>query len=241
MHITPINYNRQLNTTGSKMEPAFGHGGEPFWKSDYSAKDKAIVAGTTALGVFGSLAALAKYKGYSLKPQNFLNYLKNTKILCPEILTMGVGTCLGGLAGGYIIDKNSENRKAKRREAVMQIGNISIPILLVDLADRICEKFKVNDKTTKGKVIKTASCLSAVVAGIYLANFAMNKLSNVMFNNKTEERGVKGTDLFPHIDDLLGSAQYIDENSKLIHKIARIVPFALMVAGNEIGNKTANE
>ena len=89
------------------------------------------------------------------------------------------------------------------------------------------------------KSIRAFASIGAIIAGIYLANFTMNKVSNVMFKEKANERRVKGTDLFPHIDDLLASAQYIDENSNIAHKIARIVPFALMVAGNEIGNKKA--
>lgn len=237
MRISPISKCSMNKETGSSNETAFGHGNESFWKSDYSTKDKLIVAGTSALGVLGSLAILAKTQGHSLKPKNFLKYLKDTKILCKEVLTMGAGTCLGGLAGGYIIDKNPENRKAKRREAVMQMGNISIPILTVDLTDKLCDKLKVAKETTKGKSIRAVASLGAIVAGIYIANFAMNKLSNLLFKNKSEERGVKGTDLFPHIDDLLASGQYIAPKSNIIAKISRLVPFALMVPGNEIGNK----
>ena len=98
---------------------------------------------------------------------------------------------------------------------------------------------KKRTNTTKGKVIKATSSAAAIVAGIYLANFAMNKVSNLIFKNKTEERGVKGTDLFPHIDDVLASAQYIAPTSKVVQGISRIIPFALMVAGNEVGNKKA--
>ena len=239
MRLTPIDINLQKNKTGLYSEPAFGHGGEPFWKSDYSKKDKLIVAGTTALGVTGSLLALSKYRGYKFNPKSFWKYLKTTKIKAPEIIAMGAGTCLGGLAGGYIIDKNTQNRKAKHREAVMQIGNIAIPILTVDLTDKLNNMLKVSSKTAKGKTIRTLSSLGAIVAGIYLANFTMNKVSNIVFKESSNERGVKGTDLFPHIDDVLASAQYIDENSNIAHKIARLVPFALMVAGNEVGNKKA--
>lgn len=238
MRITPVNY-YTVNKSNSPKEPVFGHGNESFWKSDYSTKEKMIVAGTTALGVIGSLLALSKYRGYSLTPKSFLEYFKNTKIKAPEVVSMGIGTCIGGLAGGYIIDKNPQNRKAKRREAVMQIGNISIPILTVALTDGLCDKLNVAKKTVKGKSIRAISSLVAILAGIYLANFAMNKVSNHVFKENANERGVKGTDLFPHIDDVLASAQYIDENSKAAHKVARIVPFALMVAGNEIGNKKA--
>ena len=239
MQITPIN-NRTINPDKSlKNKLSFQHAGEAFWKSDYSGKDKLIVAGSTALGVGGSLLALSKYRGYKMNPKSFWKYFKTTKIKAPEIITMGIGTCLGGLTGGYLIDKNHENRKAKRREAVMQLGNIAIPILTVDLTNKLCNKLKVSEKTTKGKSIRAFASLGAILAGIYLANFIMNKVSNALFKEKTNERGVKGTDLFPHIDDVLASAQYIDESSDIAHKIARIVPFALMVAGNEIGNKKA--
>ena len=239
MRITPTNFSALKNNPEQNKAPAFGHGNESFWKSDYSTKDKLIIAGTTALGVGGSLLALSKYRGYKINPKSFWKYLKTTQIKAPEIITMGVGTCLGGLTGGYIVDKNSENRKAKRREAIMQLGNISIPILTVDLTDKLNNKLKVSKKTTKGKCIRAISSLGAIVVGIYIANFIMNKVSNVIFKERANERGVKGTDLFPHIDDVLASAQYIDENSNIAHKIARIVPFALMVAGNEIGNKKA--
>lgn len=240
MRLTPIDNNLFKKDTNMANKPNFGHGGEPFWKSDYSTKDKLVVAGTTAIGVAGSLLALSKYRGYKMNPKSFWKYFKTTKIKAPEVVSMGLGTCIGGLAGGYLIDKNSANRKAKRREAIMQIGNISIPILTVDLADTLCNKLKVSKETAKGKSTRTVTSLAAILAGIYLANFAMNKVSNVIFKEKNNERGVKGTDLFPHIDDVLASAQYIDEKSNIAHKIARVVPFALMVAGNEIGNKKAN-
>lgn len=239
MRIAPVKNHPINNQAGSKTETAFGHGNESFWKSDYSTKEKLLVASTTAIGVAGSLLALSKFRGNKLNPKSFWNYLKTTPIKATEVITMGIGTCIGGLAGGYLIDKDSDNRKAKRREAVMQLGNISIPILTVDLTDKLCDKLKVTKDTTKGKSIRAVSSLGAIVAGIYIANFAMNKLSNLIFKNKSEERGVKGTDLFPHVDDLLASGQYIAPKSKLIAKVSRIVPFALMVPGNEIGNKKA--
>ena len=238
MHITPITLNKNISTVQKGDNLTFGHE-KSFWKSDYSMKEKAVVATTTALGVASSLLLLAKSQGHSLKPKKFLEYLKNTEFLCKEVVAMGVGTCAGGLAGGYLIDKNPLNRKAKRREAVMQFGNISIPIAVVAATDKLCKKLGVTANNTKGKVIKATSSAAAIVAGIYLANFAMNKVSNLIFKNKTEERGVKGTDLFPHIDDVLASAQYIAPSSKIVQGISRIIPFALMVAGNEVGNKKA--
>lgn len=240
MQITPINYKSQITNINSVKQPNFGHD-VGFWKSDYNNGQKLIVAGTTALGVTGSLLALAKFQGHSIKPKNFLKFLKNTDFLFKEICSIGVGTCLGGLAGGYIIDKNPQNRKAKKRETVMQIGNITIPIATVDLTNKLCKKMGFNEETTKGKVVNAIACLGAVFAGIYIANFAMNKLSNIIFKDKSEERDIKATDLCPHVDDLLASAKYIAPKSGFVHNIGRIIPFALMVAGNEIGNKKAHK
>lgn len=235
MQITPINYN--CNNFNKKL--SFGHGNESFWKSDYSTGKKITVAGTTALGVATSLAILSKCKGNSIKPKEFWKFLKTMPIDFTSVSTMGVGTCLGGLTGGYIIDKNPDNRKAKRRESVMQFGNILIPIGTVKLTDLALNALKIGTDSVKDKSIRAVTTIGAVVAGIYIANFAMNKLSNIIFKDDSNERGIKGTDLFPHVDDLLASGGYILKDNKFIHKLGRVVPFALMVPGNEIGNKKA--
>ena len=164
----------------------------------YSAKDKAVVAATTALGVGATVAMLAKGAGYSLNPskmfKNFKNsYLAKARYEMKEVITIGAGSCLGGLAGGYIIDKNKDNRRAKNREALMHFGNISIPIITVGvLVDKVFEKSK--------PLVKAGAGLAGVVAGIYLANVIMNKLCNFFFQDSSNERGVKVTDLPAHLD-----------------------------------------
>lgn len=239
MQISPVIIMQKNYKTDSIKEPAFKHGGESFWKSNYTTGQKSLVATTTALGVLGSLLTLSKCRGNSIKPKAFLKYLKTMPIKFTEVVTMGLGTCLGGLAGGYLIDSNPVNRQAKRREAIMQMGNITIPIGTVKLADIALNLLKVGKDSIKQKSIRAITSLGAIIAGIYLANYAMNKVSNVIFKEDSNERGVKGTDLFPHIDDVLSSGEYILENNKYIRSIGRIVPFALMVPGNEIGNKKA--
>ena len=225
MNINPINYNTQ--------KPAFEH--KISKGSGYSAKEKAVVISTTALGIVTSLAVLAKCRGYSLKPSRMFKNLKNsylakTPFLAPEICSMGAGTCLGGLAGGYIIDKNPHNRKAKKREAVMQIGNISIPILTVAQFEKFSKKY--------GKLAQAAGTLAGVFTGVFLANFLMNKLGNVLFHSK-DERGVKAVDFSAHFDDVIASASYMSPDSKLVHGVSRIVPAILAVPGFEVGTKKA--
>lgn len=221
MQVNPINV----------QQPNFGHN-HCHKASPYSAKEKGIIAATTALGVATSCACLAKGAGYSLKPSKMFKNFKNswfwkTKFLAKQVISIGAGTCLGGLAGGYIVDKNPINRKAKQRETVMQMGNISIPILTVAGFDKLTEK--------RGQFTKTAGMLAGVFVGVNIANLLMNKLSNKLFHNK-DERGVKLIDFSAHVDDILAGLSYSSE-SETVHKIARIVPFVLMLPGFEVGTK----
>lgn len=200
----------------------------------YSAKEQAIVAASSALGVAASLACLAKTSGYSLNPLKMFkncknSYIAKTPFLAPQIISIGAGTCLGGLAGGYIIDKDPVNRKAKKREAVMQMGNISIPISTVALFEKFTSKY--------GKASQALGTIAGVFTGVYLANFLMNKLGNILFKNK-HERGVEIVDFSAHFDDVVASASYMSPDSKIVHAISRIVPAILVIPGFEVGTKT---
>ena len=232
MKVAPFSDSLYKNQHGSNRELSFGHGSHNK-ESSYSKKEKLLVSATTALGVMASLAILAKSAKYSLNPDKMFSNIKNSYLAKvqyhdKEVISIGAGSCLGGLAGGYMIDKNPTNRKAKRREALMQIGNISIPILTVEAFAKVGENF--------GKVVKGLSAATGIFVGIYLANFIMNKVTNVIFNDKSGERGVKASDFSAHLDDAVIAANYISESS-FVHGIARIVPLALMFAGNEVGNK----
>lgn len=201
-----------------------------------SLKDKSVVAATSALGVTLSLAMLAKGAGYSLNPVKMLknvkkSYIATTPFLAKEICAMGAGTCLGGLVGGFIIDKDKNDRKAKMREAVMQMGNISIPISTVALFNKLCMKH--------GKLAQSVGSLAGIFTGVYLANFLMNKLGNLLFNSKNE-RGVKLIDFSAHVDDLFAGASYIS-TAEWVHNIARIVPAILVLPGIEVGTRKANK
>ena len=231
MHLIPVNSNCNNFTRKTPFEPSFSSEK----KRQYSKRDKAIVFTTTALGVGVAAAGLANGAGYSLKPNKMFKNIKNSYLAkvryeWPEVVALGAGSCLGGLAGGYIIDKNKENRKLKQREAIMHFGNISIPIFTVGM---------VVDKVFKNsnKWVKAGAGLGGIVVGLYLANFITNKLCSAIFKDKSQERGIEVTDLPAHLDDALVAAGYISD-SKFIHGLSRIIPLALMVAGNEVGTKT---
>lgn len=213
--------------------PNFGHVHRKN-KNPYPKAERAIVAGMTVLGTAASCALLAKNAGYSLKPAKMFknvkdSYLSKVAYHDKQIITIGAGSTLGGLAGGYMIDDNPVNRKAKNREALMQIGNISIPILTVDFLSKQCGRF--------GNIAKSCGAVAGIFIGVHLANFVMNKLSNAIFRSRNG-RGVKATDFSAHLDDALVAASYIS-SSPIVHGISRIIPIALLFAGNEAGNKKA--
>ena len=259
MNVLPVNKNRPIN-------PNFGHL-NPWEDSTYNTKERVIAAATTAIGVAGAAAVLAKHSGYSLKPskifknsiknlkkpsqlfKNFIKDIKNSYLWNVEyddkpVIALGAGSCLGGLVGGYIIDKNKENRKAKQREAILQMFNISVPIIFVtrcaklgkNIGKKYLEKNPIKE-TFRTTVPKAMGAIAGIFAGVYTANIIANKLNEKIFH-RGKGRDVQASDFSAHLDDFCVAAQQISDN-KIVHGISRLVPIALMVAGNEVGNKKA--
>ena len=225
MNISPVNYNNIQNFKSFDEHESNGR---------YTKKQRAVVAGMAALGTAASCAILAKRAGYSLKPLKMFNlkniknsFLAKVKYHDEQVIPIGVGSILGGLAGGYMIDKDPQARKEKRREALMQVGNVSIPILTVDFLSEKLGKY--------GKVAKTCGAVAGIFAGVYLANVIMNRVNNFLFRHK-ENRDMKLTDFSAHVDDAVVAASYVS-SSPIVNGIARVIPLALMIPGNEVGNK----
>ena len=226
---------------------SLGHN-NPWADSPYDNKKKVIVAGTTALGVFAGMACHAKYKGYSLNPKRMFkniskSYWNTIKFDDGPVITIGVGSCLGGLAGGYLIDKDRENRKAKKREALLQMTNISLPIIstvwMSNQGEKIGNKYwdkgrQGKQQTFRTKLPKGAFALTGLVAGVFIANVVANKINELIFH-QGKGRPVQASDFSAHLDDFCVAGQQISD-AKIIKWISRLVPIALMVAGNEVGN-----
>ena len=241
MSIQPITVNTQ-------SKPNFGHN-NPWADSPYNKKQQAVIAGTTALGVFGSMALLAKGEGHSIKPSKILKSIKSywSKVEFDEkpVIGIGAGSCLGGFVGGCIVDKDKENRKAKMRETLLQIFNISVPIIFVvtaaKLGKKVGQKFfeKGAIETFRTKIPKAVGGITGLFAGVYSANIIANKINEKVFN-RGKGRPVQASDFSAHLDDFCVAAQQIHDG-KFVHAVSRFVPIALMIAGNEVGNtSTAN-
>lgn len=241
MQLNPININR--------INPKFGHN-NPWADSPYDNKEKRTVLYTTALGAFAGMACHAKYKGYSLSPKKMFSNIKNSywnKVEFDDkpVIIIGAGSCLGGLAGGYLIDKDKENRKSKKREALLQMTNISLPIIfttrMAKLGQYIGNKYWDNNRpknlhTFRTKIPQGVSAMLGLIAGVFTANVVANKINEKIFN-QGKGRPVQASDFSAHLDDICVAARQIS-NTKLTDYIQKLVPIALMVAGNEVGNTT---
>ena len=240
MQALSVNMNSNICADFNNRNLKFGHAHNSMRESGYKPSEKALITGMSMLGVAASIALLAKRAGYSLKPSKIFKNIKNSYLAkvdfeAKEVIAMGAGSCLGGLAAGVMIDKDKDNRKAKLRESLMQIGNVSIPILTVHLMSKT-----IFGKSSEG--VRAFAGLGGVAIGVVLANLIMNKLNNIIFKEKNGEgRGVKLTDFSAHLDDVVVAAHYIAPKSSIVHAIGRIIPAALVIPGMEVGNKKANK
>lgn len=215
------------------------------------------VALCTALGVAASIAVLAKFdktKKYSLSPKKIFStplkdtYLGSVKYESKEVIGMGIGSCLGGLLGGALFDKRKDkNMKEKVEEGVVGITNISLPIVFVEGLSYVGEIFtkKMKNWASKGglgrKIIaespKVAGSMVGLMSGVYLANRLSHQINKHVFNKQVDDRPVKIKDYAAHIDDVCVAATFVAQGNPLTKAVSRIIPAALCVAGNEVGNK----
>ena len=241
---------KQSNTTFS------GNSNEEFSQT----KNKIGAALGTVSGISLALAFLMKRKGFSLNPAKIFKTkpkdwgLWKMEFKEKEILTIGAGSILGGLTGGAISDKK-ENLNSKFREAVIQIGNISVPLIFVSLAAKHWNKnsekilkhipqIKSQSKTAEilNKGFKASPILAAtgvcLVAGVFCANKLGNFINEKIFNIKCH-RKMKAADFSPHIDDVCLGISLMASKDIIGHSISRFIPAALTIAGYSIG--TAQE
>lgn len=222
-----------------------------------SKKQKIGILASSIIGASAAISILAKTKGYSLNPNKILKtpleemFLAKEEYGVSKVLTIGAGSCLGGFLGGMLFDKDKQNRQAKKREALIQYVNISLPIATVagasqlnDLVKKVLPKNLVNTKNKNLKALGYAgqvlSTLAALCVGIYSGNKISNKINQKIFKSK-DERPVQFTDWSAHVDDLCIASRYIAPNSLITKGISRIVPLALVVPGYEIGTKKESE
>lgn len=225
--------------------------------SDKSANRKLKIGAflSTLTGVSVAMACVLKGKGYSLKPSKIwhtapadwglFNATYKGHLEMEKLVTkLAFGSVGGGLIGGAIFDKK-ENMNAKIRESVIQmVGNIFTPLLCVSTVMHLyenkeskivnyIEKNISKNKSVKclPKVIVSIGCL---VAAIFLGNKVGNTINEKAFHSH-DNRKIKLSDMSPHIDDSCLILSMVAANSPIGSVVSRIVPVALMVAGDSVG------
>ncbi len=212
-------------------------------KVKLSKNQKLGIQLTTAAGVLGSLAILAKTSKnpYSLKISKMVStpfkdsFLGKIDYNVKNVLVVGAGSCLGGLFGGVLFDKNKNNRQAKLREALVQYTNIAMPIATVHYMSKLGDIF-ANKMLKGGNFLKAIAPIVGLGVGIVAGNRISNKLNQLIFHKK-DNRPVELTDMSAHLDDICMTSQYIVKDNILTKSASRFIPLALMVAGCEIGKK----
>lgn len=220
-----------------------------------SKKQKIGVGICTALGVAGSLMLLAKLDkshNYTINPLKMFkgnlmdSYLAKSKYKTKEIVTIGAGSILGGLAGGRIFGRQ-EDFNSKVREGIVQIANITAPIALVEALSfagtKFSEKFLPNWCLSKNllkqavtKLPATAGAMAGLLSGMFIGNKFSNKFNEVVFKKK-DDRPINYKDFSAHVDDIGVAATFIAPDNFITKGISRLIPAALLVAGYETGTK----
>ncbi len=183
----------------------------------------------SAAGIAAGVAAV-----YSIaKKGNPQLKLKNLTYEEKDVLIMGAGSVLGGLAGGLLTDDDKNNVKPKLREASQQFfGCLAAPLSLLALGNHALKKHNVTKTAPKVGVV-----LASLFGGMEIGNFVMNKVNNKIFKQEVKH-DVKPSDYLLHFDDLCLTANMILKDVKSLSGItSKILPATLILAGTKTGIK----
>lgn len=193
-----------------------------------------LALGGAVLGVAAPLLAIAKKQNPKLKLNSREIYKKaiNIEYGLKELLTVGVGGVIGGLAGG-LLDKKESDKLNKIEEASFQVMNISFPAILVSSATKACSKVKALNNIP-AKIVTSGL---GIFLGANAAVMASNKLDDKFFDkyNKDPERKFRKKDFIVHIDDVLGT--FVLAKFPFAEKlhVGKILPLIYTWSGYHVG------
>ncbi|MBQ3640964.1 hypothetical protein II906_03440 [bacterium] len=218
------------------------------------SNSKRVTIGSVVGAAAGIAAGVATVYGLA-KKGNPATTLMNLNYAEKDVLIVGAGAVLGGLAGGLLTDTDKNNTKPKLREASQQFfGNMVCPIGLLAAANKIYDACKINipDVIKTGSkaagfvnnavkyLPKAAITVGALVGGMELGNTIMNKINNKIFKEKVKH-DVKKEDYLVHADDLCLTANMLFKDTPNISKVtSKILPLTFIVAGSKSGMKKAD-
>ena len=243
----------KINNNYNKSKSVeFGHRSS---ENDFlSNKQKMTILGASTVGMVAGLALSGRAQGLNIfRWKQF----KKMKIECFEILSLAVGSIVGGLLAGIAVDKT--NKKDKLRESLQQlVGNIIFPVSFVAGANYLYDKVEPMVKLPKfesKRLTAFVHSLPPIVAmaaglgvGILVGNKFANSINNKIFKEK-DNREIKITDFAAHVDDTLLGASLVAQNlapastaahassgvSAIGAAASKLIPPALVIPGYMTG------
>mgnify|MGYP001177802932 CR=1 FL=1 len=185
-----------------------------------------------------NLPALAGSVAGTLLPMMILAKRQKTNLFkinyeFKEMMLVGTGAIVGGLAGGIIGDRNERTGK-KIKEANFQfLTNLLIPTFLVDRLLKIVDKkIPKTVSKTKNALAKAAAVIVGVGGGMKIGEFFTNKMHRCFEKHREKERKLQPQDALLHIDDLPVALTL----SKVPH-VDKVLPFTFVYSGYQAGKK----
>lgn len=235
--ITPTvaNNTQQNNVTSAKKKP-----------------NKKVIAGATigsALGIAGAVAGVY----HMAKKGDPKLLLRNLAYEEKDVLLVGAGSVLGGLAGGLLTDKDKENNVPKIREALEQlVGCIALPVGFVAAGNKLLDKFNVKLPQLKSTgaladfannalkhLPKVAVTVGSIVAGMHIGHEFMTKVNNKIFKEEDNHK-IEAKDFLVHTDDLCVASSLIFKDTEKISKVTnKILPLSFILSGIKTGTRQA--
>lgn len=210
---------------------------EFFWTNTMSPRKRtSILAAIGAfVGVMTPILIFSKKQQTGLKLNNFKNIAKviNINYELPQILAVGAGGVLGGLAGG-LADRKEVHKLEKIEEGTFQLMNVAFPAVLVDKSVKLCKK----SKYFNNNISKIVVSIGSIFAGASGAVAISNKIDDKLFDkyNKDPDRKLKKKDFIVHVDDFFGTlvlAKFPLANKLHIEKI---LPLIYTWSGYHVGD-----
>ena len=219
------------------------------------ADNKKVKIGSIAGAAIGIAAAVGGVYALAKKGNPSTTFM-NLKYENKDILMIGAGSVLGGLAGGLITDSDKRNVNPKLREASQQFfGNMVCPITILTLGDKALDALKINipdvmkTGTKFAKFVnngvkylpKAAMTICALVSGMEIGNAIMNKINNKIFKEEVKH-DVHAEDYLVHADDICLTADRLLTDSPTVSKItSKLLPLSFILSGSKTGMQQADK
>lgn len=174
----------------------------------------------------------------TLIPMIVIKRRQNTSILkiayeFKEMMFIGTGAILGGLAGGIIKDKKKRMWEKVKEANFQWITNLFLPTLFVDqLLKYADKKFPKKINNLNNKIAKTIAVIVGIGTGMKLGEFITNKFNGCIEKNQKHKRKIGPKDVLLHIDDMPIALTL----SKVPH-VDKLLPFCFIYSGYQSGKK----